>query len=299
MHVMQTGVVGGRHAQGSQAERSTARLVLGLRLRRLRTAAGISPNDAGKAIRSSRSKISRLEHGRTGFKLRDVADLLTLYGVSDNAERATMLVLAEHANADRWWQKYADLVPAWLEHYLDLERAACLIRTYAVACVPDLLQTADYARAVLRSAHPNATEAEVERRVELRLRRQRVLRRDDPVRLWAVIDEAALCRPVGGSAVMRAQIAHLIEVSRLSHVKIQVLPLSAGGHAASGNVTLLRFSEFELPDVAYLEPLLTSIYLSKPEDSAYYRNILDRLAAQAEDLGASPAILEHIPGTGM
>jgi transcriptional regulator with XRE-family HTH domain len=287
MHVAQAGTGGGRLTQGPQAERSSARLVLGMRLRRLREAAGIGPEDAGEAIRASRSKISRLENGRTGFKFRDVADLLTLYGVDDDAERATLLALARHANAVGWWQEYADVVPAWLEHYLDLERAASLIRAYEIAYVPGLLQTADYARAVLRSGHPDAPEAEVERRVELRLRRQQVLHRDDPVRLWAVIDEAALRRPIGGSAVMRAQLAHLIEVSRLSHVNIQVLPLSADWHAEGGSgVTMLRFSESELPDVVYLEPLLTAVYLSKPEDTACYRDVLDRLAAQAEDLGA-------------
>jgi transcriptional regulator with XRE-family HTH domain len=288
MHVVQTGTGGGRLAQGPQAERSSARLVLGMRLRRLREAAGIGPEDAGEAIRASRSKISRLENGRTGFKSRDVADLLTLYGVNDDAERATMLALAKHANAGGWWQEYADVVPAWLEYYLDLERSASLIRTYEVAYVPGLLQTADYARVVLQSGHPDAPEAEVERRVELRLRRQQVLRRDDPVRLWAVIDEAALRRPVGGSAVMRAQLAHLIEASRLPHVNIQVLPLSADWHAVgASSVTMLRFSESELPDVVYLESLLTAVYLSKPEDTARYRDMLDRLATQAEGLGAS------------
>ena len=248
-------------------------------------------------IRASRSKISRLEHGRTGFKARDVADLLTLYGVSDDAERATMLSLAAHANAGSWWQEHADVIPVWLEHYLDLERAASLIRTYEVAYIPGLLQTADYARAVLRSGDPGAPETEVERRVELRLRRQQLLHRDDPVRLWAVIDETALRRPAGGTAVMRAQIAHLIEVSRLSHVNIQVLPLSAGGHpAGGGGITMLRFSEAELPDVVYLEQLLTAVYLSRPGDSACYRDVLDHLATQAEDPGASAAILEKIRG---
>jgi transcriptional regulator with XRE-family HTH domain len=288
MYVVQAGTGGGRLAQGPQAERSSARLVLGVRLRRLREAAGVSPEDAGQAIRASRSKISRLENGRTGFKSRDVADLLTLYGVSDDAERATMLALAEHANAGGWWQEYADVVPAWLEHYLGLERTASLIRSYEVAYVPDLLQTADYARAVLRSGHPDAPEAEVERRVELRLRRQQVLHRNDPVRLWAVIDETALRRPVGGSAVMRAQLAHLIEASRLSNINIQVLPFRADGHAVGGSsITMLRFSESELPDVVYLDPLLNAVYLSKPEDTARYRDVLDRLAAQAESLGTS------------
>jgi len=296
MDVARAGVGGGRVAQGSQAG-SSARLVLGARLRRLREAAGLSPEDAAREIRASRSKISRLEHGRTGFKARDIADLLTLYGVSDDSERATVLALAEHANVGSWWQEYADVVPGWLERYLDLERAASLIRTYEVAYIPGLLQTADYARAVLRAVHHEAAEAEVERRVELRLRRQQVLHRDDPVRLWAVIDETALRRPVGGTAVMQAQLAHLIEVSRLSHVNIQVLPLSAGGHpAGGGGVTMLRFSEADLPDVVYLEQMLTAVYLSRHGDSACYRDVLDGLAAQAEDPRASSATLERIRG---
>ncbi len=303
MGVAHAGVCGGggSGAEGTahyrQAGRSSARMVLGARLRQLREAAGLSPEDAGQAIRASRSKISRLENGRTGCKPRDVADLLTRYGVSDDAERATMLALAEHANAGGWWQEYADVVPAWLEQYLDLERAASLIRTYEVAYIPGLLQTEDYARAVLRSGYPAALDAEVDRRVELRLARQRVLRADAPVRLWAVIDETALRRPVGGGAVMRAQIAHLIEASRLPHVNIQVLPLSAGGHAAYGGcVTMLRFSESELPDVVYLEQMRTAVYLSRPADSAYYRDVLNRLATQAENLDATAANLERILG---
>jgi transcriptional regulator with XRE-family HTH domain len=274
---------------------ASVRLVLGARLRQLREAAGLSPEDAGKVIRASRSKISRLENGRTGGKTRDIADLLTRYGVSDDAERATMLALAEHASAGSWWQDYADVVPAWLEQYLDLERAASLIRTYEVAYIPGLLQTGDYARAVLRSADPAAPDAVTERRAELRLARQRVLRADVPARLWAVIDETALRRPVGGGAVMRAQIAHLIEASRLPNVNIQVLPLSAGGHAAYGGcVTMLRLSESELPDVVYLEQMRTAVYLSKPSDTAYYRDVLNRVATRAENLDATAANLERI-----
>jgi transcriptional regulator with XRE-family HTH domain len=282
-------------AQGSRAGRSSARLILGARLRGLREAAGISPDEAGRAIRGSRSKISRLEHGRTSFKARDLADLLTCYGVSDMAERATLLELAEHANADSWWQAYGDVVPPSLEQYLDMERAACLIRAYEAQHVPGLLQTGDYARALLRSGLAGAPDAEVERRAELRLLRQQVLHGDDPARLWVVIDEAALRRRVGGMAVMRAQIASLIEASRLPNVRIQVLPLSAGGHAAGGgSVTVLRFSESELPDVVYLEQMLTAVYLSKPEDIAHYREVLNRLATQAGDLSATTATLEQL-----
>ena len=285
----------GRDVQHLGAGRSSARLVLGARLRRLRDAANISPEDAGQAIRGSRSKSSRLENGRTGFKLRDVADLLTLYGVRDNAERATMLALVEHTNAESWWQEYADVVPAWLEDYLDLEQAATLIRAYEVAYVPGLLQTEDYARAVLWSGRAAAPDMDVDRRVQLRMRRQQALHRAEPVRLWAVIDETALRRPVGGGAVMRAQLRHLIEASRLPHVNIQVLPLSAGGHpAAGGSLTMLRFSESELPDVVYLEQLLTAVYLNRPADTAHYLDVLNRLAAQAEDLGATATTLERI-----
>jgi transcriptional regulator with XRE-family HTH domain len=282
-------------ARDSRAGRSSARLVLGARLRGLREAAGISPEEAGQAIRGSRSKISRLEHGRTGFKARDIADLLAYYGVSDTTECATLLELAEHANADSWWQAYGDVVPAWLEQYLDMEQAACLIRAYEAQYVPGLLQTGDYARALLRSATPAAPEAEIERRAELRLLRQEVLHSPDPARLWVVIDEAALRRPVGGMGVMRDQIARLIEASSLPNVRIQVLPLSAGGHAAGGgSVSLLRFPQSELPDVVYLEQVLTAVYLSRPEDSAHYRDVLNRLAAQAGDLNATAATLKWV-----
>ena len=285
----------GRDVQHTGAGRSSARLVLGARLRRLREAAGVSPEAASKTIRASRSKISRLELGRTGFKLRDVADLLTLYGVRDDAERATMLALVEHTNAESWWQEYADVVPAWLEDYLDLEQAATLIRAYEVAYVPGLLQTEDYARAVLWSGRASAAGMEVERQVQLRLLRQQILYRAEPARLWAVIDETALRRPVGGGAVMRAQLRHLIEASRLPHVSIQVLPLSAGGHpAAGGPLTMLRFGESELPDVVYLEQMLTAVYLTRPGDTAHYLDVLNRLAAQAKDLDATAATLERI-----
>jgi len=285
----------GRDVRQPGAGRSSARLVLGARLRRLREAAGVSPEAACKTIRASRSKISRLELGRTGFKLRDVADLLTLYGVRDDAERATMLALVEHTNADSWWQEYADVVPAWLEEFLDLEQAATLIRAYEVAYVAGLLQTKDYARAVLWSGHPATRGMDAERRVRLRLGRQQVLHRAEPARLWAVIDETALRRPVGGGAVMRAQLRYLIEASRLPNVNIQVLPLSAGGHpAAGGGLTMLRFSESELPDVVYLEQMLTAVYLNRPADTAYYLDVLNRLAAQAEDLDATAITLERI-----
>lgn len=278
--------------------KSSARFVLGARLRQLREAAGVSCEEAGLAIRGSASKISRMELGRTGFKARDIDDLLALYGIIDEAELATMLALAELANSVSWWQEYADVVPGWLEQYLELEQAASLIRAYQAQVVPGLLQTEDYARAIVRLGR-SGSAAEVGRRVALRMARQQILHRDEPVRLWAVLDEAALRRPVGNAAVMRRQLRHLIEMSQLPNVRLQVLPLDVGGHASGcGSITMLRFTEAELPDVVYLEHLFTSAYLNKPADTAHYRDTLDGLAADAEPPAEAAASLGRILRAG-
>jgi Domain of unknown function (DUF5753)/Helix-turn-helix domain len=259
------------------------RMVVGAQLRRLREAAEISTEAAGYEIRGSHSKISRMELGRVGFKERDVADLLTLYGVDDPVRREALLELAEQANRPGWWQRYADVVPGWFEPYLGLEQGAVLVRVFEVQNVPDLLQTPGYARALIAARYPDATREEIDRRVELRMRRRLVLDRPEPVKLWAVLDEAALRRVVGGPEVMREQLRHLIEVSRRPNVTVQVLPFAAGGHAAeSGPVTLLRFAERELPDVVYLEQLTGALYPDRPSDVIRYRDALNRLGVQAE-----------------
>ncbi|WP_165988597.1 helix-turn-helix transcriptional regulator [Streptomyces sp. YIM 98790] len=278
-----TGPSSGADVQAAlRAGPTLPRLVLGARLRRLREAGRISWEAAGEVIRASHSKICRLELGRTGFKLRDLADLLDLYGVTDEAERATLLELAEQANTPGWWQSYADVVPDWLHGYLGAEQAASVIRSYEVQFVPGLLQTADYARAVIRLGHGDARPREIDRRVELRMRRQHILRGRRPVRLWAVIDEAALRRPIGGPETMRGQLRHLAEISRLPHVTVQVLPFSAGGHpAAGGPVTLLRLPGERLPDVVYLEQLTTAVYLDRPADTHPYWDVVNRLAVEA------------------
>jgi transcriptional regulator with XRE-family HTH domain len=269
--------------------------LLGARLRQLREDAHLTREDAGRAIRGSESKISRLELGRSGFKRRDVSDLLTVYGVSDDGERATLLALAEQANTPGWWRDYEDVLPGWFEPYLGLEQAASLIWTYEVLFVPGLLQTHDYARAALQSGAGDAPEAETGRRTALRMCRQQILRRRDPPHVWAVMDEAALRRPVGGRVVMRSQIQHLIEAARLPHIKLQVVPFSAGGCTGVGApVTVLRFAEVELPDVVYLEQLISAIYPARPADLAYYRTALTRLAAQAQTPAATMATLQHI-----
>src|SRR5690349_13997096 len=174
------------------------RIMLGSQLRRLREQRGISREAAGYTIRASESKISRLELGRVGFKERDVVDLLALYGVAEGEERAALLGLAREANAPGWWHKYGDVLPSWFQSYVGLEAAANLIRTYEVQFIPGLLQTEDYARAVISLGNSAAPPEEIEQRVSLRITRQKLLTRGDGPRLWAVVDEAAFARPIGG-----------------------------------------------------------------------------------------------------
>jgi transcriptional regulator with XRE-family HTH domain len=271
------------------------RIVLGTQLRRLREAAGITPRAAAEAIRASHAKISRLELGRVGFKERDIVDLLTLYGVTDEAERQALLELAQHANASGWWQRYDDVIPTWYESYIGLEQAAAVIRNYALQLIPDLLQTEEYARSALRLTHPEDDSARLGRRVALRMGRQQILHRPAPPRLWAVIDETALRRPIGSRATMRLQLGHLIEVAELPHISVQVLPFSTGGHPALGGaIAFLRFSEGDLPDVVYLEQLITAVYLDKPNLVTPYWRVLNHLGMQAEHPTATTQILRRI-----
>jgi hypothetical protein len=271
------------------------RMVLGEMLRRLREVQGISAVTAGEAIRASESKINRLELGRVGVKLRDVADRCTLYGVVDDAERTTLLELARQTNLPAWWQRYRDVVPTWFETYLGLEQDADVIRGYEVQFVPGLLQTAAYARAVIELLHGSAPEEEIERRLTVRMRRQQILHRTGPPRVWMVTDEAALRRPIGGRAAMFAQLEHLIDICELPHVTVQVLPFRAGGHAAGGGpISMLRLPAPDLPDVVYLEQLTTAVYPDKPSELEYYRHIMNRLAVQAEPAAATPEVLRQI-----
>jgi transcriptional regulator with XRE-family HTH domain len=283
----------GTQPGGADAGPAVARIRLGTRLRRLREEAEVSRDDAAAAIRSSASKISRIELGRTMSKARDLTDLLKLYG-ADEAERESLLALSAHGKVSGWWQDYGDSVPAWMKPYLGLEQAATLIRCYDPQLVPGLLQTPEYARAVF--SLPGGPPGErAERQLAVRMRRQEILHRADPPHLWAVIDEAALRRPVGSAAVMRAQIEHLLEISRLRHVNIQVLPFRAGGHAAGGGpVILLRFAGDQLPDAVYLEQLASAIYPSSTAELAYYWDILNQLATKADPPIASAMILDQI-----
>jgi transcriptional regulator with XRE-family HTH domain len=266
-------------------------MVVGAQLRRLREARGVTREDAGYAIRASESKISRMELGRVGFKARDIADLLSLYGVVDDAERSALLSLAGEANMPGWWHSYGDLLPVWLQHYLDLEAAATLIRTYEVQFVPGLLQTDAYARAVIELGYVD--EAEIDRRVGLRIARKRLLDRPDPPLLWAVLDEAVLRRPIGGRDVMLEQLQSLAEAGTRPRIRLQVIPFDTGGHpAAGGAFAMLRFPEPELPDVVYVEHLTGALYLDKPEDVDQYAITMDQLSVLAAPVTRTQEILD-------
>nr|BFE29725.1 helix-turn-helix transcriptional regulator [Actinomadura rugatobispora] len=273
------------------------RILLGGQLRRLREARGISRDAAGETIRASASKISRLELGRVGFKERDVADLLTLYDVRDPGERDALLGLAVRANAPGWWHHYGDVLPPWFEVYIGLEGAASALRIHETRFVPELLQTEEYAAAAIALSHPEATTGEIERRVRVLTRRQQIMDGPRPPHLWAVVEEAALRRPVGGDAVMRAQLRRLREALGSPSVTLQVVPPHRGAIAAlSGPFTLLRFAEPTLPDVVYLEQLTSALYLDKPADLVVYKKCLDRLSVNASPPRETAGILDRIIG---
>jgi transcriptional regulator with XRE-family HTH domain len=274
------GTVLGAGAAADTGSPTVLRILVGAYLRRLRESKRISMEDAGYVIRGSHSKISRLEAGRVSFKTRDIADLLTLYGVTDERERDTLLTLAMRANALGWWRDYADVVPGWFDAFVGLEDAASQIRAYEVQYIPGLLQTEDYTRAVIMLAYSNPQE--IRRRVALRKARQAVLDRPDPPSVAMVLDEALLRRPIGGTRAMREQLTHLIEMSKRPNVTVQVMPFQSGGSAETGgSFSLLHFAEHDLPDVVYLEQLSNAHYLDKPDVVADYAAAMDRLSAEA------------------
>jgi transcriptional regulator with XRE-family HTH domain len=280
------GVSGGQEAAAAdldQAGPHVLRIMLGARLRRLREDQGIGRRQAADAIRGSESKISRLELGRIGYKARDVEDLLTLYGVTAESERVTLRSLARQASQPPWWQPFRDVVPGWFETYLSVEQDARIIRAYEPCHVPGLLQTADYARAVIRHGHPGAREAEIEQRVSLRLQRQHLLTsRQTPPQLWAVIDEAALRRPAGPAATMHAQLRHLVDMAGQPHVRIFAVPFSVGQSGAVGvPLTVLRFPGELIPDLVYTECLTNAIYPDAPAEIRYYWHLMNSLATEA------------------
>ncbi|MFF5264320.1 helix-turn-helix domain-containing protein [Actinomadura viridis] len=265
------------------------RMLLGQRLRDLREATGLSRAEAGRTIRASRSKISRIERGRTGLRHADVAELLTAYGIRDEAERSTLLTLTDQANARPWWYGHRDVVPPWMRRYLSAEQAARLVRCFGDRHVPELLRTDAYAREVIGEQAPD-------RRVELLARRRRILRRRPrPVNLWVVLDEAALWRPVGDAATMRGQLEHLREISWRPNVTVQIAPFNIGGRvAAGGPLTLVRFPQQTLPDLVYLERDGEAVYPARPGEIEHHWHIFNTLVTEAAAPEHTPRIIERV-----
>jgi hypothetical protein len=268
----------------SVGDPTVLKILLGAQLRRLRETAGVSRDDAGYHIRASGSKISRLELGRVSFKERDVSDLLDLYSVTGD-HKSQLVQLTREANATPWWQKYREVVPDWFQVYVGLEEAATLIRVYEVQFVPGLLQTEEYARAVVMQGSPGLSPDEVENRVNVRLGRQRLFAKENAPRLWAIVDEAALRRPMGGRDVLAGQVKRLIEAVGEPNITLQVMPFKYGGHGAEGGAfTIMRFPEADLPDMVYMEYLTGAHYIDKPEEVEVYAAVMERLSVA----GTSP-----------
>ncbi|MEU4196258.1 helix-turn-helix transcriptional regulator [Kribbella sp. NPDC026611] len=281
---------------GAYGGPTVLRIMLGVHLRRLREAAHVSRSEAGWAIRGSESKISRLELGRVGFKVRDVEDLLTLYKLDDSQERERLLNMAREANNPGWWQRYDDVTPTWFHSYLGLEMAADLIRTFELQFVPGLLQTPDYARAAIALGRQDRplSKAEQERLVALRMNRQQVLTRQRPARLWAVIDEGVLRRPIGSRAILKDQLEYLLEASHRHNITLQIIPFAKGGYTATGSAfTLLRFNDTDLPDIVYIEHLTSAVYLDKREELDAYVVTMDSVSISAAQPRETEGILRH------
>jgi transcriptional regulator with XRE-family HTH domain len=253
------------------------RILLGTQLRRLREARGITAQQAAKAIRASESKISRIELGRNAFREVDIADLLSLYGVTDLAEREQMLALAGQANQPGWWHSYQDVLPSWFQAYIGLEESAECIRSFDSQFVPGLLQTEEYASAVIELGEFSLEETE--RLVFLRKERQRRFTTGG-LRLWAIIDEMALRRPVGRPELIRGQLEYLLDVSDRPGLTLQVTPYPTGGsYLVPGSFSIMRFATTDLPDVVYVEQLTSAMYLDKPVDVMRYTAAMDKVSA--------------------
>ncbi|MET7904694.1 helix-turn-helix transcriptional regulator [Streptomyces sp. NPDC005355] len=271
------------------------RVVLGKRLQDLREKAGLSFEQAGRALDVTHATIRRMEKAEVGLKLPYVEKLLRTYGVSDPEEVEGFLALAREANKNGWWHRFRDVLPDWFNTFVSLEVEANLIRAYEPHYIPGLLQSEDYARAVLRAGMPHAPETEIERNVALRMERQALLTREDPPMLWVVMDETVLRRPIGGTETMRAQIARLIEVAEVPHIRLQVMPFDAGPHPAMyGPFHIFRFPIPELPDIAYTETLVSGSYFDQRDDVSAFLEALDRMCAQAAPAQTTQAILSRI-----
>ncbi|MFF8904086.1 helix-turn-helix domain-containing protein [Streptomyces olivaceoviridis] len=266
-----------RAGAGSSAP-TVLRMILGRRLQDMRLGAGVSLDDAARALRVKPLTIRRLEKAEVGLKILYVEKLLQTYG-ADQQEIDEFVALAERANEPGWWHPYRDVVPAWFTAYVSLETGAKVLRTYEPHYVTGLLQTPAYARATLGGGFPNDTAEDLDRRVDLRLRRQSLLEKPDAPTLWVVMEETVLHRVVGGPEVMREQIDRLLDVSELEHVSLDIVPFSACAHVgACAPFTYFRFEEPELPDIVYSELLSAAVYLDQRSDVVAHLEAHNRMS---------------------
>ncbi|MBQ1088299.1 helix-turn-helix transcriptional regulator [Streptomyces sp. B93] len=260
------------------------KMLVGVQLAGFREDAGLAQDQAARALGFSAAKLSRIEagKGRRPPSESDVRALLELYG-TDEYEVSVLLKLLRRAGEPGWWQRYDKrLMPEWFDRLVGLQEAAEAIRTFEIQYVPGLLQTPRYAEAVVERGLPTAPAHEVRRRVELRTKRTQLLDRADPPQLWAIIDESVLLRVLGGTAVMREQLEHLVEMAHRPHVTVQVVPLDVTNASAPAiPVTYLRFGGLDLPDVVYLEHIRSANFLEDQDETEEYRVVLDRLADEA------------------
>ncbi len=272
---------------------TTRRRQLGADLRRLREATGLTLEEAGARVGISKATLSRYETKEGAVKWPAVEALCREYGASDG-ERQALVELAKGAKIQGWWRSLADPIPESMNLMLTLEDEVVREDHYASMYIPGLLQTRAYAEAVHRASEVQCPEREVQHMVDIRMKRQELLDRDEPPHLWCVIDEAALRRRVGGQSVMRAQLEHLLTESQRPHVTIQVLPFSSGAHAAAvGSFAVLRGPTPEL-DVVYVDLIGGGLFMEKRQELDRYRLAFEYLSAQALDLESSVEIIHRI-----
>jgi transcriptional regulator with XRE-family HTH domain len=279
---------------GTEHSPTVRRRRLALELRRLREAARLTCEEVAEHLECSASKISRVETGRVSVSPRDVRDMLELYGVPAG-QRESLVQLARDSRQKGWWHAYSDTMQPQMATYIGLESAASEIRIYEVSLIPGLLQTEDYARAVIRAGMVNSPAEDIERRVSLLMARQPAVVRDDPPKVWAVLDEAALRRRVGGAGLMRPQLEHLLAQATLPNVAVQVIPFGGGAHPAMGRpFIILVFPERVDTDVVYLEDLTSALYLEDVAEVDRYNVFFNHLRATALSFDDSAALITSV-----
>ncbi|MFJ8199976.1 helix-turn-helix domain-containing protein [Streptomyces sp. NPDC096152] len=266
---------------------------LGQELRRLRELKGMTAEEVAERLLVSQSKISRLENGRRSISQRDVRDLCGVYEVEDHRIVDSLMQMAKDSRQQGWWHSFGDIP---YSVYIGLETDAASLRVYDPQVVPGLLQTRQYAEALIAGALPETASADIEKRVQVRMRRQeRISAAENPLRLWTVLDEAALRRVVGNRSLMRDQLEHLVEQSNLPHVTVQVIPFDMGSHPGlNGQYAILEFPDAADSSVVYIEGVTSDLYLEKANDVQKYSVMYEHLRAQALNVEQSRQFIADI-----